>query len=161
TPVEERGALQVMIAGMAPGTTANLKVFRSGNYKDFSVTLSEFPKNLLAGAGDQDQDDQNPLNGSGEKGAMKGVSVQAITPDIRQQLQLPDNAKGVVVTDVDDDSAAAQHGLKPGDVIEQVNHKPVNSVSDFNSAVGQSNSGATLLLVRREGVQNFVAVPNK
>ncbi|MBV8816996.1 MAG: Do family serine endopeptidase, partial [Acidobacteriaceae bacterium] len=91
TPVEERGALQVMIAGMAPGTTANLKVFRSGNYKDFSVTLSEFPKNLLAGAGDQDQDDQNPLNGSGEKGAMKGVSVQAITPDIRQQLQLPDN----------------------------------------------------------------------
>jgi serine protease Do len=162
TQVDERGALQVMIAGMAPGATANLKVFRGGNYKDVPVTLAEFPSKLLAGkGGDQDQDDQPGVNSSGEKGAMKGVAVQAITPDIRQQLQLPENAKGVVVTDVDDDSLAARAGLKPGDVIEQVNHKPVNTANDFNGAVNQSGKDSTLLLVRRDGVTNFVAVPNK
>jgi len=161
TLVDERGSLQVIVAGMAPGSDVHLKIFRSGNYKDVTVTLAEYPKNLLAGNNPDDDDNQPGLNG-GEKGAMKGVSVQAITPEVRQQLNLSANAKGVVVTDVDESSQAAQEGLKPGDVVEQVNHKPVTSVSDFNSAVKQGDgSGATLLLVRRGQVSNFVAVPNK
>jgi serine protease Do len=159
-PVEEVGALQLQIAGIAPGSSVHLKVYRNGSYRDVNVTLAEYPSNLLAG---KDEDDNQPsMPSGGEKGALKGVSVQAITPDIQQQLRLPANAKGVVVTDVDEASQAAAEGLRPGDVIQQVNHKPVNSVSDFNNAVKQSNgSGATLLLVVRNGVSNFVAVPNK
>jgi serine protease Do len=162
TPVEERGQLQLQVASMTPGTTVNLKIFRSGSYKDVSLTLAEFPKNLLAGkGGDDDQDDQPGANIPGEKGSMKGVSVEGINAEIRQQLQLPASAKGVVVTEVDDDSVAAREGLKPGDVIVQVNRKPVNSVSEFNSAVSQGGSGSTLLLVNRGGVTNFIAIPNK
>ena len=160
-PVDETGSLRVQVAGMAPGSTVNLKIFRSGSYLEVPVTLAEYPKNLLAG-NNPDEDNAPDLGGSGEKGAMKGVSVQALTSDIRQQLELPATQKGVVVTDVDADSPAAQEGLKPGDVIEQVNHKPVNSVADFNAAVkpGTGNR-ATLLLVRRGQVSQFVAVPNK
>jgi serine protease Do len=161
TSGDEPGSLRVIVAGMAPGSEVHLKIFRSGNYKDVTVTLAELPKNLLAGNNPDDDDNQPGLNG-GEKGAMKGVSVQAITPEVRQQLNLSATAKGVVVTDVDESSQAAQEGLKPGDVVEQVNHKPVNSVGDFNSAVKQGDgSGATLLLIRRGQVSNFVAVPNK
>ena len=159
--VDEPGSLRVQVAGMAPGSEVHLKVFRSGSYKNVAVTLAEYPKNLLAANNPDDEDNQPGLNG-GEKGAMKGVSVQAITPEIRQQLNLNANAKGVVVTDVEESSQAAQEGLKPGDVIEQVNHKPVSSVADFNNAVKQGDgSGATLLLFRRGQVSNFVAVPNK
>jgi Do/DeqQ family serine protease len=159
--VDEPGSLRVQVAGMAPGSAVHLKIFRNGSYQDTTVTLAEYPKSLLAG-NNPDDDDQPGLNGSGEKGSMKGVSVQALSSDVRQQLNIGANVKGVVVTDVDQDSAAAQEGLKPGDVIEQVNHKPVATVADFNSAVKQSTgSGATLLLVRRGQVSNFVAVPNK
>jgi serine protease Do len=160
--VDEPGSLRVQVAGMAPGSAVHLKIFRNGSYQDTTVTLAEYPKNLLAGNNPDDDDNQPGLNGSGEKGSMKGVSVQALSSDVRQQLNIGANVKGVVVTDVDQDSAAAQEGLKPGDVIEQVNHKPVATVGDFNSAVKQSTgSGATLLLVRRGQVSNFVAVPNK
>ncbi len=51
-------------------------------------------------------------------------------------MQLPDTVKGgVVITDLDDDSPAAAVGLQPGDVVVQVNHRPVNTVAEFNSAV--------------------------
>jgi serine protease Do len=160
-PVDEPGSLRVQVAGMAPGTDVHLKVFRGRSYKNMTVTLAEYPKNLLAGNTPGDDDNEPGLNG-GEKGAMKGVSVQALTSEVRQQLNLPANVKGVVVTDVDESSSAAQEGLRPGDVVEQVNHKPVSTVADFNNAVKQSDgSGATLLLVRRGQVSNFVAVPNK
>ena len=136
--VDEPGSLRVQVAGMAPGTPVHLKVFRSGNYKDVTVTLAEYPKSLLAGNNPDDDNNQPGLN-SGEKGALKGVSVQALTSDVRQQLNLPAGAKGVVITDVDENSQAAQEGLKPGDLIQQVNHKPVTSVAEFNAAVKQGD----------------------
>jgi Do/DeqQ family serine protease len=159
-PVDEPGQLRIVVAGMAPGSVAHLKVFRSGNYKEVNVTLAEFPKKLLAGGTDQDNDN-GPNLGEGEKGAMKGVSVQALSPDLRQQLQLNDNVKGVVVTEIDPDSPAAREGLQQGDVITQVNHKNVTSVAEFNAAVHQGGGagGRTLLLVRRGQGSTFVAVP--
>jgi serine protease Do len=160
-PVDEVGSLRVQIAGMAPGSSVHMKVFRNGHSQDETVTLAEYPKNLLAGNNGDEDNDQPGFNG-GEKGALKGVSVSPLTAETRQQLNVPETTKGVVVTDVDPDSQAAQQGLKPGDVIQQVNHKPVTNVADFNSAVRQSTgSDSTLLLVRRGQVSNFVAVPNK
>ncbi len=158
--VDDPGSLRVQVAGMAPGSTVHLKVFRSGDYKDIGVALAEFPKNKLSGTADQ-EDTQPGLNGSGEKGALKGISVQAITSDIRQQLSLPANTKGVVVTDIDEDSTATREGLRQGDVIEQVNRRPVTSVADFNSAVSQGRGDSTLLLVRRGQASVFMAIPNK
>jgi serine protease Do len=101
--------------------------------------------------------------GEGEKGALKGVSVQALTPEIREQLQLPDDSKGgVVITDLDEDSPAAAVGLQSGDVILQVNHRAVNTVAEFNSAVrAGASKESTLLLVRRGAGTNFIVVPNK
>lgn len=162
TPVDERGSLQVLVAGIPPGSQVHLKVFRNGSYKDVTVTLAEYPNKLLAGNNPDDDDNQPGMNGSGEKGALKGVSVQTLTSEIRQQLNVPAGAKGVVVTEVDQESVAAQEGLRQGDVIEQVNHKPVTNVAEFNAAMKQGEgSGSTLLLVQRGQVSNFVAIPNK
>ena len=155
TPVDDPGSLRVQVASTAPGSTVALKVVHNGSVRDVNVTLAEFPKSAENGGDDQNRPS---FDGSGEKGALKGVSVQALTPDVRQQLGLPNSAKGVVVTDVEEDSAAARQGLREGDVIEQVNRQPVGSIADFNRAAKQGD-GSTLLLVRRGQVTNFIAIP--
>ncbi len=157
--VQDVNTFRLQVAGFAPNTTVHLKVNRNGQNMDIPVTLGEF--NLAAENREGGQGENNLPNG-GEKGAMRGVSVQTLNSDLRNQLQLPENTVGVAITNVDDDSQAAQAGLQQGDVIMQVNHRPVNNVADFNSAVREGASrDTTLLLVKRgEGTQ-FVVVPNK
>jgi serine protease Do len=157
-PVEDVNTFRLAVAGFAPGTTVHLKVARSGQSLDIPVALGEY--NLEADGNGKGPDDNQP--GAGEKGALRGVSVQTLNSDLRQQLQLPEGIAGVVITDVDSDSPAAAAGLEQGAVIVQVNHKPVNSVAEFNSAVrAGASKDSTLLLVRTQQGTRFVVVPNK
>lgn len=158
TPVEDVNSFRLQIAGFAPGTTVHLKVARNGQNLDLPVTLGEF--NLEAEANGRQQGPNLP--GTGEKGALRGVSVQGLNSDLRREMQLPEGTTGVVITDIDQDSPAAAAGLEQGDVIVQVNHKPVNTVADFNSAVREGASReSTLLLVRNQQGTRFVVVSNK
>ena len=156
-PADDVNSFRLQVAGFAPKTTINLKVERNGQALTVPVTLGEF--NLEA---ENKGDGEGNLPSGGEKGALKGLSVQALTPDLRQQLQTPEGTQGVVITDVDPNSAASAAGLQQGDIIVQVNRKPVTTVSEFNSAV---NAGAsresTLLLVKHGQGTGFVVVPNK
>ena len=157
TNVEDVNSFRLQIAGFAPNTTVHLKVERSGQTLDLAVTLSEF--NLEA---ENKGDNDGNLPSGGEKGALKGLSVQALTPELRQQLQTPEGTQGVVITDVDADSAASAAGLQQGDIVTQVNRKPVATISEFNAAVkaGASRESTLLLVKRGQGTQ-FVVVPNK
>jgi serine protease Do len=88
--------------------------------------------------------------------------VQGLNSDLRKELQLPEGTSGVVITELDSDSPASAAGLEQGDVIVQVNHKPVNTVTEFNSAVrAGASKDSTLLLVKRGQGTQFVVVPNK
>ena len=159
TAVDDVNTFRLQVAGFAPNTTIHLKVARSGQTLDLPVTLGEF--NLEAEANGRGQGNNVP--GGGEKGALRGVSVQGLTPDLRRQLQLPETTNGVVITDLDDDSPAAAAGIEQGDIIMQVNHQPVNTVADFNKAVrdGASKESTLLLVNRPRGGTLFVVVPNK
>jgi serine protease Do len=155
--VDDVNAFRLQIAGFSPGTTVHLKIARIGQNLEVPVTLAEF--NM-----EQAEKEGEPSNipGGGEKGAMSGLSVQALNSDVRRQLQLPEGTTGVIITDVDADSPAAAAGLEQGDVIVQVNHKPVNTVADFNSAIKSGGSReSTLLLVKRGPGTQFVVVPNR
>jgi serine protease Do len=156
TPADDVNSFRLQVAGFAPGTTVHLKVDRNGQNMDVAVTLGEF--NLEA---ENKGDGEGNLPGGGEKGALKGLSVQALTPDLRQQLQTPEGTQGVVITDVDPDSAASAAGLQQGDIVVQVNRKPVTSVSEFNGAInaGASHESTLLLVKSRQGTR-FVVVPN-
>jgi serine protease Do len=156
--VEDVNSFRLAVAGFAPGTTVHLKIARGGQNLDIPVTLGEF--NLEAEGNGRSQ--ENNLPGGGEKGALRGVSVQGLNSDLRKELQLPEGTTGVVITDLDSDSPASAAGLEQGDVIMQVNHKPVNTVSDFNSAVrAGASKDSTLLLVKRGQGTQFVVVSNK
>jgi serine protease Do len=85
-----------------------------------------------------------------------------LTPELRQQLQTPEGTQGVVITDVDPDSAASAAGLQQGDIVVQVNRKPVTTIAEFNAAVKAGASReSTLLLVKTGPGTHFVVVPNK
>jgi serine protease Do len=157
TPVEDVNSFRLQVAGFAPGTTVHLKVARNGQTMDLPVTLSEF--NLEA---ENKGGAEGNLPSAGEKGALNGVSVQALTSDLRQQLQIPDGTQGVVITDIDPNSQASAAGLQQGDIIVQVDRKPVTTVSEFNAAVRAGASrDSTLLLVKRGQGTQFVVVQNK
>ena len=90
-----------------------------------------------------------------------GATLAAITPETRQEMDIPDNVEGVVITDVDNDGSAAEEGLRPGDIIEQVGQKHVHTpaeVGEILSAALAAKQDAVLLLVNREGSEVFVAV---
>jgi len=156
-PVDDVNAFRLQIASFAPETTVHLKIARGSQTLDVPVTLGEFNEKAEI-TGERGGD----IQGKGEKGALGGVSVEALNANIREQLQLPEGISGVIITDIDEDSAASAAGLHSGDVIVQVNHRDVKTVADFNAAVKAGAAReSTLLLVNRGGGKQFVVVPNK
>jgi serine protease Do len=147
-PVANSNDLRMTVSMMQPGTDVNLKVVRNGAERDVTVQLGELPNETASL--------NKPENG-GSHSSLSGVDVQTITPETAQNLNLPANTKGVVVTNVDPASHAADAGLQQGDVIQQVNRKPVNNTSEFEQALHRS-SQENLLLVNRNGSTMFFAV---
>lgn len=151
-------SLRNRIASLAPGTAVKMHIYRNGSPSDVNVTLGERPADLEARNSRQGRGGDQ---GGGQHSGLQGVSVEDIDSDVAQQLQLPRGTSGVVVTEVDDSSDAAEAGLRRGDVIEQVNRQPVKNSGDFDRMVRQGKGGTTLLLVNRGGARNFVAIESK
>ena len=140
-PVESANDLRLRISQTAPGTTVKLAISRDGRMQDINVTLGTLPGDKTA--------ESTP--GESTSGGLQGVSVENLTPDDLQQLQLPPETHGVVVTSVDPSSAAAAAGLDRGFVIREVNHKPVENVEQYRRAVEAAGRQPILLLVETQG----------
>lgn len=157
-PVASNNDLRLRISQTAPGTAVKLTIFRDGKTFDTDLTLGTLPTET-ANNTSPSQGNQN-----GVSGGLKGVQVQAVSGDISQQLQLPTGTHGVVVTSVDPDSAAAAAGLDRGQVIEEVNRKPVTSVESYRQAIAAAGSQSVLLLVydaQRGGTAYIVVQPEQ
>jgi serine protease Do len=156
--VADMAQLRLRIASFAPGTTVHLRAYRDGQARDVAVTLAERPadKDLARGQ----RGGQGNGNGQGQPSGLTGVSVEDLTPDVARQLGLDRNVTGVVVTEVDEASSAAEAGVQQGDVITQVNRQAVHSTNDFDRLVRDSK-GNTLLLVNRGGRTMFIAIEGK
>jgi serine protease Do len=139
--------LRLRIAEMPPGDVAHLQVVRDGRSQDISVKLGELPESSVPAEGKQ-----------GKSGPLAGVQVEALTPDTAQQLNLPADTKGIVIDAVDPNSAAAVAGLQRGDVIQEVNRKPVATVSEYDQAIKQAGKQSIVLLVNRGGTRTFIVV---
>jgi len=124
-----------------------VKVFRDGAEKSIPLTLAEMPAETAK--------NEQPENTTED--ALQGITVENVTARTARQLGLPPAAAGVVVTNVEPSSKAADAGLKRGDVIQEVNRKPVHDTSDFESAMRNAKD-ATLLLVNRQGNTMYLAV---
>src|SRR3984893_344666 len=145
--ISESSDLLAMAANTNPGTPVTLEILRNGQPLSTKVTLAPRPSEL----GYTGELRKPPANG-----ALRGIAVQPLTRGIRQQLGLPPDVHGVVVTNVDPDSPAAQY-LEQGDVILSINRQEVNSVADFNKLAAEAK-GKTLLRILHEGQPVFVVI---
>lgn len=143
--------LRNLVAQTAPGTTIRFKVFRDGAERELAATLGELDVRTASSRG---------RGGSpGAPGsALAGVQVENLTAETARRLNLPVTARGVVITDIDSDSPAADAGLQRGDLIVEVNRQPVTSVSEFNAALQRAGKKSVLLRVRRADGARFVVV---
>ncbi len=148
-PVNDTNTLRNRVAEAHPGSTANLTVLRDGQERKFDVKLD-------AAKGSEPARDTE--SDSGDKGAL-GVAVAPVTPDLAARVGAPKNAHGLFVQDVNPDGRAAEAGIQPGDIIEQVNRKPVQTVEDLRSALHGASDRPLLLLVNRNGDEVYVTVP--
>jgi serine protease Do len=139
--------LRLQISQTPPGTPVKLKVWRDGKTQDTNLTLGELPEKA-----------EKASKGEEGGGALEGVDVENVTPEIAQQLNLKANTRGVVVTSVDPSSAAGSVGLRQGDVIQEVNHKPVTNVEEFRHAMAGAEKQSVLLLVNRGGVTSYLVI---
>ncbi|HEV2488905.1 MAG TPA: DegQ family serine endoprotease [Candidatus Acidoferrales bacterium] len=155
--VSDNQDLSSRIAAFAPGTSVQLKVFRNGQTLEVPVTLGQLPASELGGS-------SAPPSGPSEESskALEGVEVENLTPDILGQLDLPASTRGVVVDSVDGSSAAAEARLQRGDVIQEVNHKPVDNLSEYRAALAGTGDKQVLLLVERMSpngvVTNYILI---
>ena len=147
-PTSGADQLRLRISQMPPGSTAKLQIYRDGKTQDVDVTLGELPAEKTASTG-SDQTGQ---------GGLEGVDVQELTPDIAHELNLPAGTRGVVIGSVDPASQAAAAGLDRGNVIEEVNHKPVTNIEQYKQAVAAAGQQPVLLLVNQNGVTRFMVV---
>jgi len=147
-PVDSRNQLTLRVSQTPPETPVKLTIWRDGKMQDMTIKLGELPENAAKSEGEE----------SKANTALEGVNVDNITPDIAQQLNLPSGTQGVVVTDVDPSSQAATTGLNRGDVIQEVNHKPVHNVDEYNQAIASSGKKPVLLLVNHGGRTSYIVI---
>jgi len=146
-PVKNSRDLRLRVAETPPGTEVRLKIIRDGKTQEIAVKLGELPEKAQAASAE-----------GGENETLSGVRVEALTPQIARQLRLNPATQGVVVDDVAESSAAADAGLRRGDVIEQVDRKPVTSAAAFEHAAREAGQNPVLLLVNRQGNTSFVLI---
>ncbi len=142
-------ALQLAIADVTPGTKVQLGILRNGHPQTLDVTVGEYHANKEVASNEGD-------NGNSAQGGKLGLAMSDLTPDVRQQLNLPDGLKGAAIESVRPGSPAEDAGLQPGDVIVQVNRKPVDSASQAVASVHAIPAGQdVLLLVWSNGGESY------
>jgi serine protease Do len=148
-PVTDSRNLKLDIGRLGPGQKVNLKVLRDGKEKNFTATLKT----------DTGQERAATEPGAEESDEiLQGVGVADLTPDVRQQLRIPESVKGAVVTEVDPNSASAEKGLQPGDVIQEINQKPIRNAEDAVKATRHVKDKRALVRLWSQGHSRFVVV---
>jgi len=147
--VRNNADLRNRIASTAPGTKVALSVIRDGDGKKINVTLGELPS----------QGGRGPA-AAGQAPAEQalGINVRPLSRDLAARLGY-DGDSGVVVSDVESGSPADEAGIQEGDLIKEVNRRPVSGIDDYREAMGSVTEGKpVLLLIRRGDAMTYLSV---
>ena len=150
-PVKDASQLKLKVAETAPGTRVPVQVLRNGTEKTFDVTLDKLPNQKTA-----KNDNSQPAGRDDE--ALAGVGVADLDNNVREQVNVPSNVRGAVVTQVAPNSPAYEAGLRTGDVITEINHQAVNNAQDAISGTGKPTGSSTLVKVWSKGASHYLTV---
>ena len=133
------------VSAQSIGNAVAVKVVRAGKPAEARVTVGELPS---PGA-----------EVAVEETGRSGMALQTVTPELAQSLGLPAGTHGAAVTDVTSGSPAARAGVKPGDVVVEVDRHPVATAEAAATAVQQPRANGHLVRVMGENGSRFVNLP--
>src|SRR3984885_3727664 len=149
-PIEDASQLKLRVAESSPGSNVQFGVNRNGEVKTFDVTLGNLPENKLAKSDDG--------SGNARAEALAGVGVADLDQKTRTEMNIPEQVQGAVITEVAPDSAAYQAGLRPGDVITELDRKPVKNAQDAIADTEKPAGNQTLVKVWTKGGNHYLTV---
>jgi serine protease Do len=148
TPVDNASQLKLRVAETPPGSKVTVQVDRNGENKAVDINVGSLPGDKVA--------KNNDNNSNPGKETLAGVAVADLDADTRSQLNIPAGVQGAVVSEVSPDSASYEAGLRPGDVILEINRKTIKNAQDAVNTT--SNGEQTLVKVWSKGGTRFVTV---
>ena len=161
--VKNINALRSLVAQTELNKKVELEIMRGGTPLKVAMQVKEQPIDyqtagvLPDGGQPQTPAPAAPNDQTDTSSPLASIHVGDLTPEMARQLDLPDNAHGVVVTNVDPDSGAAD--LQKGDVIEEINQQPVTSISDYKKMVASLDpSQPQVLSVCRRRMRSFLVL---
>ena len=162
-PVKDEVDLRDKVARTAPGTDVPIVIRRNGSEQTVHVTISSAPDPQAAqNTPSSDQGADTPPSNPSVRAGKLGISAaNASDPNIRQQFSLKSSVQqGAVVTDVAPGSPAAEAGISPGDIITQLNGRPVANANQLSEIARGLSGGATVPAVVRHGDQTLLVQLN-
>jgi serine protease Do len=148
--VSTSGEFRNAIAAAGARGKVDLELYRDGKLRTVPAALGEMPA---------DASETSTQRGAAPApSGLDGLRLSDLTPEARRAFGLGDGVtKGVVITQIAPGAPAARAGLRPGDVLLEVNRRTINNARDFEEAYGKAQ-GNVLLLVQRHGATMFVVV---
>jgi len=156
-PIERSRQLPRLVADSAPDTLIKLSVWRDGKDQEFELKVAALNPNRLAPPPPEPEKPKPPPSVDA-----LGLKLTKLTAELRKQFSLPEAAKGVVITEVPQNSPGAAQGLRPGDLVVAVGHEAVGSLEEVQQKVAAAKKNGrknALVRVEREGNTRFIALP--
>lgn len=142
--------LKLQVARVKPTESVPVKVLRNGSTKTLEVAVKELPGSEQIAKADS--------SSSADGEALKGVAVGDLDAQTRREMNVPTNIRGAVVLEVEEGSAAREAGLKPGDVILEINRQAVKGAEDAVKLTENPKDKTTLLRIWSNGGSRYVVV---
>jgi serine protease Do len=159
-PIKEMRELPRTVAETKIGKSVSVEYLRAGKPLSSTIVLGELKEDEQADAGDKTPLEEPKKSGVSEE--FLGMTLTAITPDVRKQYDLKAAVKGVLVEDVKAAGEAMKRGMQPGDVIAKVNDRDVATVKELRAALADAKkAGRKFALVRVERGEDaqFITLP--
>ncbi len=146
--------MKLAVADVKPGKTVAIEILRNGSAKTLHATVGAAPKFDRLGMEDLSIAEREPSS-------LEGVALVDVDKLLRRALRIPPEVRGAVVLQIEPGSAAAESGLRPGDVIQSVNRHEVKDADDAADLMKNTSNKRTLLHVWRGGSSHFVLVASE
>ncbi len=148
--VTDSRQLKLRVAETRPGETVAVNILRNGDPRTLHVKVGELPgeERLIQARHESPSQDET----------LQGVGVADLTPELRDQYKVPERIHGAVITSVDEDSAAANAGLKVGDVILEINRQKVKGAAEAVDLTEHAKDKVTLVRVWSQGGIHYAVV---
>jgi len=160
--VHEMRDLPRLVAETDPNAKVDLGILRDKKPMTVSTTIGKLKDDNQVASNDKQNQDNSPTdNAVGVEVTALGATLAPVTQETRQQFNLDQGVKGVVVADLDQDGPLADQGIRPGDVIKKVSDSDVQSPADVKRLTDRAKADkqtVLLMLVDRQGKSLFVAV---